>query len=104
MNKGKIQERARQLVNEERKNPPGWWYISFADDDGFRGVVIVQGQGFITALDRATRLGINPGGEVKGMQLADDVASKVPIETRERLLSKTDLERHFGPVSRWDED
>jgi hypothetical protein len=65
MTEEQFARRKRELINQERKNPPGWWYLSFAShDSGFLGCVIVQAQGMVTAIDRSHRLGINPGGEV----------------------------------------
>ncbi len=44
-----------------------WWWLSFADDDGFLGAATVgPSGGFIEAVQLAKRLNINPGGEVVG--------------------------------------
>jgi hypothetical protein len=99
MTDDELREWRRKLIDDERKNPPGWWYLSFvSDDDVFLGVAIVQGQGLITAVRRAHRLKINPGGQLMGLEIPD--ISLVPEEARERLLSKADLERLLGPVRR----
>lgn len=40
-------------------------YLSFADDQGSRGVVVLSGGiEVVAAIHEARRLGINPGGEV----------------------------------------
>src|ERR1039458_5573411 len=52
------------IIAEERRHAARWHYLSFADDVGFLGAVIVRSHGFLTAVQRATDLGINPGGEV----------------------------------------
>ncbi len=69
-----ILKRHVAMIDRERKNPPGWWYLSFAEPGNWLGAIIVQGQGFATALDRANRLGINPGGEVQGFPLSEDLS------------------------------
>ena len=71
------------------------WYLSFAGDEGWRGAVIVQAPGFQAAIQTAWNLGINPGGEVKGAELADDenLPKAAPGWARNRLLTKDDLMR-----------
>jgi hypothetical protein len=61
-----------------------WWWLSFADEDGFRGVAIVQARGVIGAVEEALRRNINPGGDVQGLRLR-----KAPPErSRNRLLDE----------------
>ena len=43
-----------------------WWYLSFADDDGFLGGVYVEAESFLEAVTQADVHGANPGGEVLG--------------------------------------
>ena len=63
-----------------------WWWLSFADDDGFLGVAVVTGFGLADAVSTAHRLGINPGGSVQIIELAPEY---VPPESyRNRLLTK----------------
>lgn len=40
-----------------------YWFISFADADGFRGATVVEASSPPEALAEAARRGINPGGE-----------------------------------------
>lgn len=49
--------------------PLVWMLMSFADEEGFRGAVILQAHGMVTGMDRAWRLGLNPGGHVKAWVL-----------------------------------
>ena len=56
--------RRAAIIAEERQHAARRHYLSFADEGGFRGGVIVRSYGFLTAIQRATDLGINPGGEV----------------------------------------
>lgn len=59
---------------ETQKGELGWWWLSFVDPekpDGarFLGVAIVEGYGVASAAIRAHELGLNPGGEVKAVEL-----------------------------------
>lgn len=46
---------------------------------------------FVAATVRATTLGVNPGGEVVGWDITDDI-DKIPEDMRMRLLSKEETE------------
>lgn len=79
-----------------------WWWLSFADGrrargDQFLGGVYVRADNMIAAVNAAHRLGINPGGEVQGVDL-DHVP---PADAQNRLLSKDDMERLGLGVERW---
>ena len=92
-----------------------WFWLSFADDDGFRGGCYVQADGsphalfplnkdpFVLAIGKAHELGINPGGQVSGFgPLPED---RLPgIGLRNVLLTKDDLKRIGGYVSTDGED
>lgn len=88
-------------LEEERSNPPCWWYISFCGEH-FLGAVIVFAPGIGTVCLRCSELGINPGGEALGMEIPD--GGLPSVEWRERLLSKEEVERCIGPVQRVDSD
>lgn len=94
--------RKRQLLAEEQGQPWCWWYLSFADDDngGFLGAVIVKAPGFIHAAEKATDLGINPGGEVKGNHLVPG-APDPPAHMINRLVSYKELEQEYGEMMPW---
>lgn len=49
--------------------PMRLWWLSFAAEDGFRGACQVWAPSYMLAIREAHRLGCNPGGEVKGMDL-----------------------------------
>lgn len=68
------------------------WWLSFADDDGFRGVAIVDAPSFIEAVMKTHVLDINPGGSVRGFPCPD--ASLIPPEHVDRLLSLDELRAH----------
>lgn len=74
-----------------------WWYLSFVSDAGFLGATIVEVAGdsetdeaSIEAVKRAHQLGVNPGGQVLGFKMPEPCAC--PLEWRNRLLSRQDLE------------
>lgn len=47
------------------------YYISFATDDGFLGATVVEASSSESALEEATRLGINPGGEAAILEVPE---------------------------------
>lgn len=64
------------------------WYMSFADEDGFLGAVVTEGEGLIEATKAAWRKNINPGGAVQGFPVAS-----CPPEYVDRLLTRADVSR-----------
>jgi hypothetical protein len=72
-----------------------WWWLSFADGNlpkgtQFLGAAVVEACGMAGAAFEAHRLGINPGGEVLGIEIPD---KGVPPEShRNRLLSREEVE------------
>lgn len=71
-----------------------WWWLSFAANDGFRGGVFTYATSFREAYDTATRLGLNPGGECRGIPFRD-----IPDEHKKyanQLLSREDLDTKLG--------
>ena len=67
--------------------PQQWWWLSFCDGDRFLGVAIVSAVDLISATRTAARLGINPGGQVRGSARRESV----PERFRERLLQMADI-------------
>ena len=71
------EERARRIaevVAEEKKASPIWWYLSFVDTnrpegDRWLGVCWVKAGGPATAIQSAHTHGINPGGQVASLAL-----------------------------------
>lgn len=70
-----------------------WFYISFADDDGFLGGVYVEGRNEAEALLRSHALGINPGGEAMlvGPIPPERLREHVRGEDRDRLLTAAEV-------------
>lgn len=77
-----------------RRQVPYWW-LSFAEDSGFRGVVIIRARDQIEGIKIAWRLGINPGGQVVGFELPPEQQREVPQEAVGRLLQRPDIEALF---------
>jgi len=70
-------ERIAELLNEEKGHPVQCWYVSFAKPGEWLGAVVVLAAGFVTALDKINKLGINPGGSVKGLAMDAANSNKV---------------------------
>jgi len=54
-----------------------WWYLSYADEKGFRGAVYVEGDGFLDACQESHRRQLSPGGQVKGAMVPPDIVPKI---------------------------
>jgi hypothetical protein len=74
-----------EILAEESQEIETWWWLSFADDNGFRGAAMVRGRGILSAVHEASRLGLNPGGDVAGLSLQDH---EPPSEWVGRLLTR----------------
>jgi len=72
----------------------GWWWLSFVDTERpegqrFLGVVVLEATGFMDAVGQAWAHGLNPGGEVQGMEVVE--GNGLPPEAfRNRLLSEAE--------------
>lgn len=72
------------------------FYMSFCDPDRpegtqFLGAIMTYAPDFMSAIMKTHALGINPGGEVAGCEVPDDLG--VPEEFIDRLLSKDEVDR-----------
>jgi hypothetical protein len=65
---GEFQNRVKEVITEEMKEPEKWFYLSFADSS-FKGGVIIKAHGITDALMKCNLLQINPGGEVFGVEI-----------------------------------
>ena len=82
-------------------SPTGWWWLILADDDGFLGCVVIEGSTQRDAVQAATRLDINPGGECLGVPCRS--INTTPESWRNRLLTWSEcdeLDRVLG-ATRW---
>ncbi|MGH9060338.1 MAG: hypothetical protein ACRDZY_12610 [Acidimicrobiales bacterium] len=91
----KIGARAEALRAEEARGAPLWWYLSFAEESapkgrGFLGAIVLRAPGFITAVDQANLLGINPGGEVLGTPLPFEPPQDWIDRWSQRLLTRAE--------------
>jgi hypothetical protein len=73
------------------------WWLSFADailpvGNQFLGAAMVRASNMIEAVQVAHLLGINPGGEVVGVECDPSAAALVPAKYVERLLSRDEIE------------
>jgi hypothetical protein len=89
-----ILKRRKELLAGEQGSECRWYWLSFADEKGFKGGCFVLAPGFVSAVERARDLGLSPGGEVIG--IAANTAP--PPEMQNRLLSEGDLEASGGAV------
>lgn len=76
--------RMTRLLAEERRNDLSWWWCSFVGPEGFRGVVVVEARGMLSAVQWTHKLGVNPGGDVQIVSLKEPPAP----EYRNRLLTR----------------
>jgi hypothetical protein len=84
-------DRAVMLLEKEYDSPEKWHYLSFADEHGFLGGVIIKAHGITDAVMKTHRLGINPGGSVMSWLITDE--KMLPNETfRNRLLSREEVD------------
>ena len=80
------------LITEERQHKARWFYLSFATGYEYLGAAIVRGHGFLTAIQRASDLNINPGGGVMHRPLNWRHMKRIPADLRDRLLSAEEVE------------
>jgi hypothetical protein len=73
------------------------WWLSFVDPELPRGrrnlgVALVEGENILAAIPEAHRLGCNPGGEVLGFLVPEDVDVRIGPQWRNRLLTSSEAE------------
>ena len=82
-------------MKQSERNPvsPCYWWLSFADAEGFRGACLVLATDFMDAHRQTIRLGLNPGGEVQGIALdkAKEPKDLLPF-VPDKLYSKADID------------
>ena len=93
----KIREAHEILQKQETSGPPpgaSLWWLSYADEKGFRGVVITRAGGFLLATAQANLLGVSPGGQVQGFELPPEAEEEIKITDLDRLLSEEELKEY----------
>ena len=88
--------RRARLLAEEGRHSLGWFYLSFATEYEFLGATIVWAHGLLTAVERASDLGINPGGEVMCCLIPRRNLRRVPADLRNRLLSEGEVRKRLA--------
>ena len=94
------QQRVKQLAQERRKRGQ-WFWLSFANENGFLGGAIVWAHGIETAVLRARNLNISQSfrGEVE--VFCEPIPSRimkrhVPPELRNRRLSQSEVRKRLA--------
>jgi hypothetical protein len=85
--------RAVEVILNRDQTPKTVFWLSFVGKEGFRGVVIVHAEDFLTALMETNLRGINPQGECQGAVLPEELAARIGPEWKNRILSKADCQR-----------
>jgi hypothetical protein len=68
-----FEKRTLEILAEEVQQAQRWQWLSFADDEGFLGVVIVRARGLLDAVTEVNRRNLNPHGEVACTEIPDDL-------------------------------
>ena len=70
MNREELRARQRELMSEERERRVlAWWWLSFADDDGFKGAALIKAWGPATAHYAVKVVAPELTGQVKIVEL-----------------------------------
>jgi hypothetical protein len=87
--------RKNAMLADEATQPMRWWYLSFAEPGAFRGGIFIEARGGTHAIMATHALGINPGGQVVMLPIAEEGMDRfnavVPEEMRSRLLTREEL-------------
>lgn len=71
-----------------------WWWLSYADESGFLGALIIPAPDFIGACQIASITKLSPGGEVLGFEIYNDEAKKkITLFDIMRLFTKEEAQR-----------
>jgi len=91
------------MIARELEQPESWWWLSFADENGFRGGVLTRAHGIGTAVTKTHALGINPGGEVRAIEISDENVNASSFgEHADKLLSAEYIDKHLGGKRKMD--
>lgn len=78
--------RVDRILAQELKTPERLFYLSFADENGWRGAIVTLAHGITDAMQKTHRLNINPGGEVACWPIPDGLWSRVNPKMLDLLL------------------
>lgn len=76
------------------REPKPLWWLSYAGEEGSRGVVIVRGASFFDAAKRSREMKLSPGGEVVGFVVP--VEEEAALSTHENTFLTPEQAREFG--------
>lgn len=93
------QQRTFGNIALEDSDPSSAVWLSFAGEEGFRGAIIIHANDFMEAIMRTNLLGINPHGEVAGMDIPAVAAAKIPAHWKNRLLNREECEKFDEEMS-----
>lgn len=102
LNEDEIRDRmAKRYIQEQMDDKESYWWMSFVDPDKeegkrFTGVIIVKALGISHALIKTHKLKINPGGEVKFVEIPLH-DKNIKTHHLDRLLQKDELEKINSP-------
>ena len=77
-----------KLKEELERNEEVCLWMSFSDNDGFKGVIVTKAFGLSHAIQKTHEMGINPSGEIMSDVIEADTVNP---EDFDRLLSKVEL-------------
>lgn len=80
--------------------PSQLWWLSYAGEEGSRGVVLCEGESFLHACQRSHQLGLSPGGEVKGFLVPEGGWRSRCAPFVDKLSTREELEEAMLAVSR----
>ena len=63
------------------------FWLSFADDTGFLGVIVTEAEDIRAAAARTWALGINPGGEIAAWEHTPEILAGMVPEERTAFLA-----------------
>jgi len=106
LTKEQFEARLDELLKQEKDKPQQFWYLSWADDDGFRGAAITKASGFVTARTILSMLGVNPLGQCAGVPIPEGLEPK-DGKYLNRLLQLDELTAIFGEMKtmkQWEQE
>lgn len=86
----------KQMVRDSivgKTGEPPWQWVSFAGEEGFRGVAILRAWNVGHASQVAWEHGCNPGGEVMALEVPDEFGSPPPEWDHKLISDRAEVER-----------
>lgn len=83
---------AKAIIAARKERPAEAWWLSYADENEFRGGLILHSEGFMMACFEACILKLSPHGEVHGAPICPEMAAAIPEKWKNRLLTKAECD------------